>query len=187
MVKVSLSPQASQILSLIDADRLRRDALTCVAKLALHDCYIAAGFVRNLVWDHIHHKHCPTPLNDIDVIYFDPTNIQPQVDLKYEMQLKSMMPALNWQVRNQARMHKYNGDSPYQNCIDAMSFWPEKETAVGVGVDDSGHWNCIGPFGFETLFEGKISYNAKRELAVFEQRLQAKQWQVTWPELVVCY
>jgi hypothetical protein len=37
--------------------------------LNIQDGYIAAGFVRNLVWDKLHHIESQ-PLNDIDVIYW---------------------------------------------------------------------------------------------------------------------
>ncbi|CAH7108283.1 hypothetical protein VCHA54P496_10681 [Vibrio chagasii] len=60
-----------QIAALIEQDPLRTKILECVAQLDLPQCYVAAGFVRNLVWDHLHGFDNPTPLNDIDVIYFD--------------------------------------------------------------------------------------------------------------------
>lgn len=44
--------------------------LIIVADLKLPDGLIAAGFVRNLVWDHLHGKNA-TPLNDVDVIFYD--------------------------------------------------------------------------------------------------------------------
>ncbi len=59
------------IVDLIRKDPIRLEALECVCQLELPQCYIAAGFVRNLVWDSLHHNVTLTPLNDIDVIFFD--------------------------------------------------------------------------------------------------------------------
>ncbi|HCG9646579.1 TPA: nucleotidyltransferase family protein, partial [Vibrio parahaemolyticus] len=43
-----------KIVELIKQDPLRVEALKVVSQLALPQCYIAAGFVRNLVWDSLH-------------------------------------------------------------------------------------------------------------------------------------
>ncbi|MGR5209085.1 nucleotidyltransferase family protein [Vibrio rotiferianus] len=172
----------SQLL-LNDSTRMR--ALECVRSLALPDCYIAAGFVRNLVWDHLHQKQNPTPLNDLDVVYFDPNELDEKTYLKYEAQLKALMPELNWQVRNQANMHLRNGDKPYQNTLDAMSYWPEKETAVAARLNENNQIECISAFGFTSLFDGHITYNPKRTITLFESRVESKDWLITWPQLQV--
>ena len=41
----------NKIIQLIEKDQVRIKALECVNFLRLPQCYIAAGFVRNLVWD----------------------------------------------------------------------------------------------------------------------------------------
>ena len=46
------------------------DCLHALRTLDLPQGYIGAGFVRNAIWDELHEKVKPTPLNDIDVIYF---------------------------------------------------------------------------------------------------------------------
>ncbi|MFM2614905.1 nucleotidyltransferase family protein [Vibrio campbellii] len=160
-------------------------AMECARSLALPDCYIAAGFVRNLVWDHLHHKPQPTPLNDLDIVYFDPNEIDDKAALIYEAQLTAMMPEFNWQVRNQANMHLRNGDKPYQSTLDAMSYWPEKETAVAARLNEKNQIECISAFGFESLFESQITYNPKRTLTLFQSRVESKNWLITWPQLQV--
>ncbi len=54
----------------IETDLIRMDCLRAVRELNLPDWFIAAGFVRNAIWDHIHDLPM-TSLNDIDVVYFD--------------------------------------------------------------------------------------------------------------------
>ena len=140
-----------EIVELIKQDPIRVKALDCVSKLDLPECYVAAGFVRNLVWDSLHDFEMSTPLNDVDVIYFDPNESDPNSYLKYEGTLKLALPELNWQVRNQATMHVRNGDLPYASSLDAMSYWPEQETAVGIRQTAPSQYECIAAFGFETL------------------------------------
>lgn len=43
-----------KIVELIKRDPIRTKALHHVSRLNLPQCYIAAGFVRNLVWDSLH-------------------------------------------------------------------------------------------------------------------------------------
>ncbi|MDA0384421.1 nucleotidyltransferase family protein [Vibrio owensii] len=173
------------LVQLLLADPERMKAMECARSLALPDCYIAAGFVRNLVWDHLHHKPQPTPLNDLDIVYFDPNELDDKAALIYEAQLTAMMPEFNWQVRNQANMHLRNGDKPYQSTLDAMSYWPEKETAVAARLNEKKQIECISAFGFESLFEGQITYNPKRTLTLFQSRVESKNWLITWPQLQV--
>ncbi|MCV6605981.1 MAG: nucleotidyltransferase family protein [Porticoccaceae bacterium] len=166
---------------------MRWRALELVRQLNLPDCYIGAGFVRNLVWDYLHSRQLATVLNDVDVVYFDRQEKNPQQYLVYEQQLKQLMPELNWQVRNQALMHVRNGDKAYTSTLDALRYWPEKETAVAIRLTHENQIECIAAFGFDSLFQGYISYNPKRDKEVFQQRLNAKGWLEKWPKLVIRY
>ncbi|ENM5795933.1 nucleotidyltransferase family protein [Vibrio mimicus] len=171
------------IVDLIRKDPIRLEALECVYQLELPQCYIAAGFVRNLVWDFLHHNVKLTPLNDIDVIFFDVDCLDSDYEKSLELKLSEQMPQLNWQVKNQAKMHLQNGDNPYQSTLDAMSYWPEKETAVAVRKVEHCCYECISAFGFESLFQGFITHNPKRVYEIFENRVKSKGWLAMWPNL----
>ncbi|MFA0568690.1 nucleotidyltransferase family protein [Vibrio gallaecicus] len=173
----------NKIVELIKQDSTRVKALDCVAQLGLPQCFIAAGFVRNLVWDSLHNFGKPTPLNDVDVIYFVPDELHSESYLLYQAQLNSWMPELNWQVRNQGVMHERNGDAPYTSSLDAMSYWPEKETAIAIRKVGPNQYECISSFGFESLFNYCVTHNSKRSLETFEQRVSQKGWLVRWPSL----
>ncbi|MDG3087758.1 nucleotidyltransferase family protein [Vibrio hannami] len=174
-----------KIIELVRQDQQRVKALSAVYQLDLPDCYIAAGFVRNLVWDYLHQKACSTPLNDIDVIYYDPTEKNSNMYAVYEEQLKALEPEFNWQVRNQSLMHRRNNDAPYQSTLDAMSYWVEKETAVAIRKTSENQYECISSFGFESLFNLKLTHNPKRTLQTFNERVHSKQWLEIWPKLTV--
>src|SRR5690606_25158554 len=169
------------IVALIKTDPVRLEALECVRRLNLPQCYLAAGFLRNLVWDYLHKKKIPTKLGDVDVIYYDPARIDPEFEKLIENQLTEIMPRLNWQVKNQARIHLYNNDPSYQSTRDAMSYWPEKETAVAIRKLDDGNYECISAFGFESLLDGHITHNLKRTRECFVRRVKTKNWLIKWP------
>ena len=174
-----------KIVELIQQDTVRLQAIYSVAQLGLPQCYLAAGFVRNLVWDYLHNKSVPTPLNDVDVIYFDPEETDIDAYRQYESRLIKEMSELNWQVRNQAKMHLRNGDKPYTSTIDAMSYWPEKETAVGIRKQPHGEFECVSPFGFDSLFHCHVTCNPKCRREIFEKRAYEKGWLEHWPSLKI--
>jgi len=178
--------QENLICEWLKRDALRMRALRAARECDLPDWCIAAGFVRNLVWDQLHGFNTPTPLEDIDLIYFDPAHATPEHDRRIEMQLAEAAPGLPWSVRNQARMHMRNGDPPYQSTLDAMSYWVEQETAVGVRLNGNGDIEVISAFGLDGLFSRKITPNRKcASAAEFSARLARKNWLWIWPGLRV--
>lgn len=126
---------------------------------------------------HLHH------INDVDIIYYDKQPHLASEDI--EKKLTNALPDVNWQVKNQAMMHHRNHDPAYQNSTDAMRYWPEKETAVGVRLNDNNQLELAAPFGVNSLLEGKLTHNPQRSKAVFEQRIASKQWLKKWPKLQV--
>lgn len=174
-----------RIIELIKQDPIRVKALECVAQLELAQCYVAAGFVRNIVWDALHGFDAATPLNDVDVIYFNRDETDPQAYQFYEQKLSQLMPEINWQVRNQAFMHIRNGDLAYSSSLDAMSYWPEKETAIAIRQTAPMSYECIAAFGYESLFDLCVTHNPKRSRETFENRVHSKGWLDRWPSLRV--
>lgn len=173
----------TQLKQWIVQDKKRMEALFAAAQLRLPDGCLAAGFVRNLAWDKMHEYSRPTVLNDIDLIYFDESDISETKDHDIEQQLKSVSD-FPWSVKNQARMHMRNLDPPYTSTADAMSYWVEIQTAVGAQLD--GDVMIIAPLGIESLFDFTITLNAKRpKPADFRQRVAEKRWLEIWPRLIV--
>ncbi len=173
-----------RIRELLKNDPFRISILQLVASLELPDCYVAAGFLRNMVWDHLH-QFPPTEMNDVDVIYFDAINPSKLNDQIIQKKLFHIAPEVIWQVKNQANMHLKNNDRPYTCSADAMTFWPEKETAIGARLLDSQELEIIAPLGVDTLFDGKLTLNSKKYETIFANRLESKKWIEKWPNLTV--
>ncbi|WP_353461505.1 nucleotidyltransferase family protein [Halomonas elongata] len=175
----------NRILAWLHADPVRCEALELAERLGLADWCLAAGFVRNLVWDRLHGYAHSTPLNDIDLVYFDPDDDSESRDRDLEGYLNSVS-RLPWSVKNQARMHERNGDAPYRSTSDAMTYWVERETAVGVRLDGEGSMSLVAPLGLTSLLEGQVTYNPRcRNMAAFRERSRNKDWLSIWPRLVV--
>lgn len=115
-------------------------------QLNLPDWWICAGFVRSKIWDTLHWFEERTPIPDIDVIYFDPRNIEENEEKKYEDKLKMIMPNFPWSVKNEARMHNRNNGQPYSSSVDAISKFPETATAIGVKLDEKDNVILTAPY-----------------------------------------
>ncbi|MCM0146995.1 nucleotidyltransferase family protein [Photobacterium galatheae] len=165
-------------------DAQRMSVLAVVESLNLPQGYIGAGFVRNLVWDHLHDFTQQTPLNDVDVVYFDRSEQTQENAWQIEAQLNRDYPFVVWQVRNQALMHTRNGDQPYTSTLDAIRHWVECETAVAARCV-AGDLEIIAGFGLASLFAGHLTHNTRRPLATFQTRVEEKQWLKHWPQLKV--
>lgn len=158
--------------------------LELLRDLNLPNGCIAAGYVRNYVWDDLHGYHFRTPLNDVDVLYFDPDDLKEETEQNYETQLKAEVKEYNWSVKNQARMHLRNGDEPYLSVADAMKRWPEVVTAVGISLDGDGNIQVTAPHGLQDLFDLVVRRSPYfRDEDVFRSRMREKKWLERWPRL----
>jgi hypothetical protein len=163
----------------------RPEVLGAVSTLNLPDWAIGAGFVRNTVWDVLHGYALFTRLHDVDVVYFDRSDISLESEITVEKELSSLLPNVPWSVRNQARMHIRNGDAPYRDTADAISMWLETPTAVAVTLDDRQMPHLIAPWGLADLCSlvVKPTPSGQQKYGIYLERLRQKNWRATWPRL----
>ncbi|WP_412498868.1 nucleotidyltransferase family protein [Shewanella indica] len=178
-LQVSETEATELIENWLRQDRMRMQALECVANLGPIDAWLAAGFVRNLVWDKLHGT--VSRLSDIDVIYFEPSDHSEVTDRAYEAKLVAALD-LPWSVKNQARMHLKNNHQPYVSVSDAMSYWPEQQTALAVRLR-AGELQLLNLFPLGPLLALELSPNPKSTPGVFESRHKAKNWLADYPLL----
>ncbi|WP_429091267.1 nucleotidyltransferase family protein [Aeromonas rivipollensis] len=173
--------------ALLRADPLRMACLWAARELALPDWALGAGFVRNLIWDHLHQKAEPTPLNDIDLIYLDPSDPDGIAEREHEAWLAVRVPGQHWEVRNQARMHVRQQVPPFASSLEALSHWVEVPTCIGVRLLANDEFQWLAPHGFGHNWSLQVSANprCRQESRIFIDRIRDKQWQRIWPDLVV--
>lgn len=182
-----MSEHHQKLVEWIQNDPTRMQALKVVESVFIYagikEYLLAAGFVRNLAWDRLHDLEQLSPLSDIDVIFYDKHELSEQRDQSLETLLNEEL-SLPWSVKNQARMHVRNGDRPYQSVKDAMSYWPERETAIGVRLEND-EIVIESAFGLESLFALEITQNPNRNSVVFNQRVKSKNWLNHYPKLSI--
>jgi uncharacterized protein len=152
--------------------------------LNLPDCWIGAGFVRNVVWDALHDRPWSPSYSDVDVVYFDADNLDPDEDIRIETKLTASIPGIPWSVKNQARMHRGNGDPPYVDTGNALRHWPETCTAVAVRSVAS-QIELLAPFGISDLVSLIVNPTPAfaRKIDAYRARVAQKQWAQRWPNL----
>lgn len=173
---------SSHCAALLWQSPVHRACLEAVATLELPDCWTGAGFVRNLIWDFTHQFSSPTPLNDVDVIFFDKSDTSKTQEQHIQRQLRRLYPAVNWEVRNQARMHLKHDFPPFADTLDAISHWVEKETAVAARYTGT-ETEIIAPYGLKMNYSNSITPHPAFPAALFESRVSKKCWQQIWPAL----
>ncbi|MFJ8065244.1 nucleotidyltransferase family protein [Psychrobacillus sp. NPDC096426] len=178
------------IIRVIKEDEWMMELLKAAKLLNLPDWWICAGFVRSIIWDVLHGYKERTLLKDIDVIYFDPTNMEEDLEKELEEQLKNMVPNIPWSVKNQARMHVINNLPPYTSSVDGIANFPETVTALGVKLDSQDNVILAAPHGIKDVIHLEVRptpifLTTERLRVVYEERVRKKDWISTWTKLKV--
>jgi len=174
---------SSLVARIIAQDPVGMKQLRAARALGLPDWCIAAGFVRNRVWDHLHGLP-PTPLADIDVLYYDPADLSKATEQALEARLVALEPA-PWQIRNQARMHVPKDVPQHRDTADSMTYWLETVTAVGVRLEPDDSLTVIAPLGTDDLLGLTCRPTAfgRARRHEYEARIASKRWRELWPKV----
>lgn len=173
-----------RVASLLAASPSHRDALQAAALAGPVGGWLAAGFVRNAVWDALSGRVPDTAsLADLDLVHHDPADCAVMADERYETALRAARP-LPWSVRNQARMHARNGHAPYRDLAEALRHWPETATAIAVRMV-AGRIEVLAPLGIEDLFAMVVRPGPAHaaDPAAPLARFVSKGWTARWPDL----
>jgi hypothetical protein len=164
------------------------DVLDVVRAIGLPECYVAAGAIRNTVWNFLSGQTDSRPLGDIDVVYFDLSDDHPDA----EAILGHCRPDYRWDVTNQATVHRWQSASSgssvtgYQSVADALECWPETATAVGLRTTINGTMDIVAPFGLSDLFSMTVRPSPKlADPGAYRSRSEQKGWLDRWPTLRV--
>ncbi len=197
--------RAEELTELVLGSDWLRHMLRVVDALGLPDCWIGAGAVRDLVWDtRFGDGFDPARVEDIDVVFFDPGDLSAEHEHAIEHGLHEQEPSVEWDVKNQARVHLWYearfgaAAHPLTSTTDGVSTWPEIATAIAVrldpdadrGADDDLTLEIAAPYGLHDLLDGVWRRNRNREYnratdADCRARIERKQPHRRWPGVVV--
>lgn len=169
--------------------------LNAARQLNLGSWAIAAGAIRNLVWDELHGFEGRTTLQDVDLVFYDERlNREEESEFIHVAQgkLQQDFPLANWDLVNQASVHlwlqQFHGSKvqAFASLEEAIASWPEIATCVGVFLDEQQRIQVLAPHGLEDLFALRVRHNKIRaSKETYLARLQAKDFLAKWPQLQI--
>lgn len=177
-----------EILERLSQDQDIRTILKMIRSLELKDSWLAAGSVRNFIWNILSGKLGFDAETDVDVIFFDPT-VSYEKTLQLEMELRKAFPAYSWELKNQVYMHSHSPNTqPYTSSKDAMSKYPECCTAIGLRLLENDKLELFAPYGLADIRAFQVRptphflVDAERK-KLYMERIHKKNWQAKWPQL----
>ena len=179
--------------ALIHSNAWLMHVLTTVRNAGVSDAWVGAGVVRDLVWGECFGSGFePGRVRDVDVAFFDPTDLSRDSDQRATALLHGLDPLVPWEATNQAAVHTwYPADfggpavAPLTSIEEAVGTWPETATAVAVRLAGERLEVCA-PFGLEDLLKGVWRRNPARvSLEQSEARLARHRPSHRWPKVTV--
>jgi uncharacterized protein len=168
------------------------EALRAVRDVDPPDWLVSAGALRNAVWDRLHGFATPTPLADVDVGFFDAADLSPARDRSVEDALRTRLPDVPWQARNQAAVHLWYearfgyAVEPLASTADAVATFPETAVCVGVRLEPDDALGVVAPYGLDDLLGLVHRHNPTRaSVEIYEERLASKRITERWPRVSV--
>ena len=155
-----------------------RGILEIIRSLELKDSWLAAGCVRNFIWNMLSERPGFDSDTDVDVIFFDPTYAEAE-RIELEAKLKADWP-------------QYPGTAPYKNAREAMSKYPERCTTIGLRLLANDKLELFAPYGLKDILNFQVRptphfLENKERQRVYAERLAKKNWQKRWPQLEYHY
>ena len=178
------------IVEQIQMDPEMMEVLAIIRDLDLADAWLAAGAVRNFIWNQLSGKPGFDVTTDLDLVFYD-SAISYEQTLQIEQKLKKTYPQYAWEVKNQVYMHGHSpGTYPYTSSFDAISKYPEQCTAIAVRLTPNQELELFTPYGLGELEQMIVQPTPHfredpERLAVYRERMAKKDWLQKWPSLEV--
>lgn len=168
------------------------EALRAAREVGAPDWLIGAGALRTAVWDRLHGFSTPTPLADVDVVFFDPRDLSVKRERQVEEALLAELPGMPWEATNQASVHVWFPEKfgyevePFNSTAEAVATWPETATSVGLRLESDDDLVIVAPLGLDDLLDLVHRRNPARvSVEEYERRLATKRIAQRWPRVRV--
>src|SRR5215469_3293682 len=108
--------------------------------VALPDCWLVAGAIAQTVWNDAFGLSPHHGLSDIDLVYFDPTDLSEEAEAQHAKRVRTLFREIpvRIDVKNEARVHVWYAAkfghpiAPYVSTAQAIGTFPTTATAIGV-------------------------------------------------------
>lgn len=161
------------------------------SSVAPPDCWLSGGSIAQTVWNHASGLPPHYGLADVDLVYFDPSDLSEAGEARREKAVRDRFADLpvRIDVKNEARVHLWYeakfgyAIAPYASARQAIATFPTTAAAIGVRPAPSG-LSIVAPFGLSDLFALIVRPNkAQITRAIYEAK--AERWRGLWPRLTI--
>ena len=178
--------------ALIWGDAVCRDALIRARRLALPQWRIVSGVLYGALWNHLTGKPSGHGLKDIDLIYFDPSDLSFEAEDREISRAATLFEGSPYPVelRNQARVHLWyekRFGQPYEplNCADdSLLRYASRNHAVAIRLEPDDRIDLYAPFGLHELFAMRVRPNRALDNKATHTKKGARAMHL-WPEVTV--
>ena len=181
--------QRDALIGMVRDEPVLMEVLAGIAELP--EGWLVAGALYNLVWNRLTGRAPLGGIADIDVFYFEPTDLSYEAEDVVIRRLAARFAQLPLpvQVRNQARVHlwfeqKFGAPfTPLSSAAEMLGRYASKTHAVGARLVD-GELELIAPFGLDHIFSLREVPNHVLANQPSYERKSARS-KATWPEVMV--
>jgi hypothetical protein len=184
--------QRSALEDIIRHDALMMRVLEDLREIDLPDWLLVSGAIYNLVWNVLTGRPPHNGINDIDVTYFDDTDLSYEAeDVVIQRLAKRFADVpLPVQVRNQARVHLWFPQkfgqpfTPLTSSAEMLGRYASKTHAVGARLFADDSLGIEAPFGLDDMFSFRVVPNKVLENRPAHEAKGARA-KTVWPEITV--
>ena len=181
--------QHAALVAMISDEPVLMEVLAGIAELP--EGLVVAGALYNLAWNRLSGRAPLSGVADIDVFYFDPSDLSYEAEDVVIRRLAARFAHLPLpvQVRNQARVHlwfegKFGAPfTPLRSAAEMLGRYSSKTHSVRARLE-RGEIELVTPFGLDEHFSFRVVPNhALANQPAYEAK--AARVKATWPEVTV--
>jgi hypothetical protein len=184
--------QRRALMEIIESDPLLMDVLRGLREENLPDSLLVAGAIYNRVWNALTNRPAHHGINDIDVFYFDESDLSYEAEDRVIQRLALRFAGLPLpvQVRNQARVHLWFPEkfgqpfTPLTSSGEMLGRYASKTHAVAARLESDDSLTILAPFGLDDIFSFRIVPNPVLDNRPAHERKGARA-KAVWPEITV--
>lgn len=181
--------QRDALVAMIREEEVLMEVLAGIAELP--EGLLVAGALYNMVWNRMTGRAPLAGVSDIDVSYFDPSDLSYEAEDVVIRRLEARFAHLPQpvQARNQARVHlwfeaKFGAPfTPLSSAAEMLGRYASKTHAVAARLIGN-EIEIVAPFGLDDIFSFRLVPNHVLDNRATHEK-KALRLKAEWPELTV--
>lgn len=181
----------NSLCAIVVASPILSTILSRWSAIDLPDCWLSGSAIAQTAWNRVFGLMPEHGLADIDLVYFDPSDLSEEREAHQAVQLRALFSDLPlWiDAKNEARVHLWYEAkfgypiAPYRSSEHAISTFPTTAGAVAIRPNAVG-LSIFAPFGLDDLLSCTVRPNkAQITQAIYERKIA--RWPSCWPALTI--